>query len=185
MYERTTEASSVSLPIQAQRQYQFLFTATALFSPTHTLKFLQNAQRKRKKKKRHWVHFTRKVISRYCIWNKTCLYFYFVCSIYCSEAEMTGEQKDKVGCSGTPPCRTAGRRQAQRLTASEGLSSLFGCFFILIVKLNFGSVSISALWNTDVILDYCKTTLGRNRPKNQGYKPCSHSVTAKSTKINY
>lgn len=53
MYERITEASSVSLPIQSHRQYQFLFTATALFSPTHTLKFLQNAQREKKKIKKN------------------------------------------------------------------------------------------------------------------------------------
>lgn len=49
-----------------------------------------------KKKKRDWVHFTRKVISRYCIWNKTCLYFYFVCSVYCSEAEMTEERSRRT-----------------------------------------------------------------------------------------
>lgn len=74
------ELAQSSLPIQRETQCQFLFTDTSLFSPTHMLKFLQNAQTFKKKKirrerERNLVHFTKKVISRDCTGTQNILAF--------------------------------------------------------------------------------------------------------------
>lgn len=64
--------------------------------PTHWNFSKMPKGKKKKEKKKDWVHFTRKVISRYCIWNKTCLYFELVRSTRCSRAGTTEEQSRKA-----------------------------------------------------------------------------------------
>lgn len=65
--------------------------------------------KEKKKPKPHRVHFTRKVISSYCIWIKTCLYFELVCSIHCSRAGITEEQNRKAKGLVPSPCPAGAR----------------------------------------------------------------------------
>lgn len=90
--------------------------------PTHW-----NFSKMPKGKKKDWVHFTRKVISRYCIWNKTCLYFELVCRAHCSRAGSAEEQSRKAKGLRLPSLRPAGARHG--INSVQGLSYSLVCLY--------------------------------------------------------
>lgn len=91
-------------------------------------------EREKKKEKNRaretWVHFTRKVISRYCIWNKTCLYFELVCSARCSRAG-TAEEQSRKEKGLLPSPRPAGARHGSNSIPGTLLLACLPLFCLL------------------------------------------------------
>lgn len=98
--------------------------------------------------------------------------FVFWAGVQLGRNDRGGEQEGKGAAPITPEPGTA-------WTPSQGLPCPLFFAFILFVKLDFGS----ALWSTDGILDCDNTVLGRKHPQNQGWIPCSNSISVESIKM--